>query len=174
MYTEKANVQQSVCRAIVGTDMDQYMDQAISEAYRGIRARSGGPFGAVIVSDGSIIAKGHNEVVSSNDPTAHAEIVAIRRAAAALGRFDLSDCTLYTTCEPCPMCRSAIHWARIGRVVYGCDREDAARIGFDDNLLYEILAGTAEDESYVGVQEAREKCLTLFDVFESMEDRVRY
>ncbi|HUZ65497.1 MAG TPA: nucleoside deaminase [Acetobacteraceae bacterium] len=96
----------------------------------------GGPFGAVIVQDGRIVAEGTNQVVPANDPTAHAEIVAIRRACAALGRFDLRGCTIYTSCEPCPMCLGAIYWARLDRIFYANDRQDAAAIGFDDDFLY--------------------------------------
>ncbi len=150
------------------------MKLAVQEAYRGIRNLEGGPFGAVVVRAGEVVASGHNCVVSGNDPTAHAEIVAIRKAGASLGKYDLSECTLYTTCEPCPMCRSAIHWARIRNVVYGCTRFDAAAIGFDDELLYRILAGERERGDYTERNEARDECLELFREFESMENRVRY
>ncbi len=99
-----------------------------------------GPFGAVIVKEGRIVAEGWNQVVAANDPTAHAEIVAIRAACAALGRHELRGCTLYTSCEPCPMCAAAIYWARLDRVVYAADRNDAAAAGFDDALIFEALS----------------------------------
>ncbi len=116
------------------------MARAAALAVEGMRAGEGGPFGAVVVRDGRIVGEGANRVVSSRDPTAHAEIVAIRAAARALGSFSLAGCELYTTCEPCPMCLGAIHWARIARAWYANDREDAARIGFDDALLYREVA----------------------------------
>jgi len=118
--------------------MNNFMEIAVQEALKGIRKKEGGPFGAVIVKDGEIISVGNNQVILTNDPTAHAEIVAIRRASEKLGRFDLSDCEIYTTCEPCPMCYSAIHWAKIPIMYYGASRDDAAEIGFDDKYLYSI------------------------------------
>lgn len=99
----------------------------------------GGPFGAVVVKDGKIVGRGHNQVTLSNDPTAHAEVTAIREAAKNLGTFDLSGCTIYTSCEPCPMCLGAIYWARLGKVFYGNNKADAARIGFDDKFIYDEL-----------------------------------
>lgn len=154
--------------------MDAYMKAAIDEAYKGIGIKDGGPFGAVVVKEGKIIARGHNKVVSSHDPTAHAEIVAIREAAKVLMRFDLSDCELYTTCEPCPMCYSAIHWARIGRVIYGATRSDAAEIGFDDKLLYDFLSGNKEDTELSLEQHGRKECLEVFKEYEKDSDRTPY
>ncbi|MCD4712343.1 MAG: nucleoside deaminase [Clostridiales bacterium] len=151
--------------------MDHKMQKAIEEALSGIEHRDGGPFGAVIVQNGEIIATGHNRVISSHDPTAHAEIVAIRSAADKLGRFDLSDCELYTTCEPCPMCYSAAHWAKIKKIVYGATRQDAADIGFDDNYLYEVLSGEHPNEFMKLTQESREACLAPFNKY--MEDKER-
>jgi len=115
------------------------MQAAIEEAQKGVSAGDGGPFGAVIVKDGEIIAKAHNEVVKENDPTAHAEIVAIRRASARLGTYVLGGCVLYTTGEPCPMCFSAIHWAHIDKVYYCNTKEDAEAIGFDDAFITKVL-----------------------------------
>lgn len=112
------------------------MQQAIDLALEGVRTDQGGPFGAVIVRDGVVVAAGCNRVTSTNDPTAHAEIVAIRAACAKLSSYELAGCELFTSCEPCPMCLAAIHWARIARVHYACNRDDAARAGFDDALLY--------------------------------------
>jgi guanine deaminase len=113
-----------------------HMRRAIALSLEMMRSGRGGPFGAVIVRDGQIIAEGSNEVTSSNDPTAHAEIVAVRRACHALQTFDLTGCEIYTSCEPCPMCLSAIYWARLSKIHYANNRHDAARIGFRDDFLY--------------------------------------
>ncbi len=116
--------------------MKDFMLEAIKEAKKALRKNQGGPFGAVIVKKGKIIARGHNMVLSTNDPTAHAEVVAIRRATKKLKRFNLSDCELYSSCEPCPMCLAAAEWAKIKTLYYGCTRNDAAKIGFDDKKIY--------------------------------------
>jgi tRNA(Arg) A34 adenosine deaminase TadA len=134
----------------------------------------GGPFGAVVVSGGRIVGEGWNEVTSTNDPTAHAEVVAIRAACAALGRFDLSGCEIYTSCEPCPMCLSAIYWARLGRVYYGNGRADAARIGFDDAALYAEVAMAIEARSLPMVQLLPGEARGAFDDWERKADRIRY
>lgn len=155
-------------------EMDKYMKDAVKEAAFGVENNHGGPFGAVIVKDGKIISRAHNEVIKNNDPTDHAEMLAIRAAAKELGRFDLSDCEIYTTCEPCPMCFSAIHWSRIRRVYYGCTREDAAKIGFDDNYIYEVIKGLASDKQVELIQVNREKGLELFEKWENKQDKVRY
>lgn len=120
-----------------------YMQKATSEAYKGMRAKHGGPFGAIIVRKGKVISSAHNMVLKTHDPTAHAEITAIRKAAKKLKRFDLSDCEIYSSCEPCPMCLAAIEWARIKKLYYGCTRYDADKIGgFSDKNIYDdvILA----------------------------------
>lgn len=154
--------------------MDTFMRAAIDEALKAVHKHDGGPFGAVVVKDGVIIGRGHNQVVSSHDPTAHAEVMAIRDASKALGRFDLSDCVLYTTCEPCPMCYSATHWAKIEKLYYGATRQDAANIGFDDNYLYEVLNGKRENEQLHLEQFSREACMVPFRVYEEDENRVPY
>jgi len=118
---------------------EEHMRAAIALAEHGLRSGHGGPFGCVIVRNGEIIARGNNRVTSSNDPTAHAEVTAIREACATLGTFQLPDCELYTSCEPCPMCLSAIYWARIPIVYYGNTRADAAAIGFDDDFIYQQI-----------------------------------
>lgn len=153
---------------------NRFMKAAIREAAEGIRNREGGPFGSVVVSSDAIVGFGHNRVVSSNDPSAHAEIVAIRAAGRALGRFDLSDCSIYSTCEPCPMCRSAIHWARIHEVVYGCSRYDASTIGFDDELLYRILADEEVPARFSSRVAFCDECLEIFREYESMADKTSY
>lgn len=121
------------------------MQMAWEEAQKGIRSGDGGPFGAVIIKDGEVIASAHNEVVKSNDPTAHAEILSIRKASAYLKSFSLEGCILYVTGEPCPMCFSAIHWAHIDKVYYCNTKNDAARIGFDDQFITEVILGKKED-----------------------------
>ena len=118
----------------------EFLREAIGIAAEGVRTGAGGPFGALVVSDGRVLGRGSNRVLVAHDPSAHAEIVAIRAACAALGDFSLAGCTLYASCEPCPMCLGAIHWARIARVVFACDRREAARAGFDDELLHAQFA----------------------------------
>ena len=124
---------------------NRFMKAAIDIAIAGMEMGKGGPFGAVVVCNGEIIAAASNEVLSSNDPTAHAEINAIRRACEKLGSFQLSGCELYTTCEPCPMCMGAIYWARPSIVYFAATREDAAAAGFDDSLIYREIAVTNEE-----------------------------
>jgi guanine deaminase len=138
------------------------MKEALNEDLKGIKNKAGGPFGCVIVHKGKIISKGHNKVTSSFDPTAHAEIVAIRSASKKLKTFNLKDCELYTTCEPCPMCFAAIHWARISKVYYACNRKDAAKIGFDDKEIYDILKGKKKEKQFTTKQIDRQECLIAF------------
>jgi len=118
---------------------DSFMREAIRLSFETMRNNTGGPFGAIVVKDGKIIARGFNKVVSTNDPTAHAEVVAIREACKALNDFQLSGCEIYTSCEPCPMCMSAIYWARPDKVYYANSKADAANIGFDDDFIYQEL-----------------------------------
>jgi len=151
----------------------EWMRLAREEARRGMNRGDGGPFGAVVVRDGEVVGRGHNRVLRSNDPTAHAEIVAVRRAARTLGRFDLSDCELYTTCEPCPMCLAAVFWARIKRVYFGCTRKDAARIGFDDKRFYDAVCGRRNPPVRM-TSLNREDCLALFDAWRKKPDRAKY
>ncbi len=125
--------------------MDRFMKMALQEAEKGVEAGEGGPFGAVIVKDSEVVATGHNMVVKTNDPTAHAEIVAIRRASQKLGTFHLEGCVMYVTAEPCPMCFAAIHWAHLQKVVYCNTTEESAAIGFDDSLIADIMAEKRED-----------------------------
>jgi len=117
----------------------EFMRQAIKLATENVTSGRGGPFGAVVVKDGKVIATGTNQVTASNDPTAHAEVTAIRNACTALGTFVLDGCEVYTSCEPCPMCLAAIYWARCGVIFYGCCAADAAKAGFDDAFLYEEM-----------------------------------
>ena len=152
----------------------EFIKTAIEEAFAGMRSNDGGPFGAVVVKNGKIIARGHNEVIKSNDPTAHAKIVAIRKASAILKRFDLSDCEIYSSCEPCPMCLAAIHWAKIESLFYGCSRHDAAEIGFDDNFIYEVIKGSATREQVKSIQLNRDQCLKPFQEWAAKADKTNY
>jgi len=139
-----------------------------------MEAGCGGPFGAVIVQAGLIVSEGWNQVTSSNDPTAHAEIMAIRSAAASLGRFSLAGCTLYTSCEPCPMCLAAAYWARVDRVVYAATRQDAAAIGFDDHAIYRELALPASQRSLPMQQMLHAEGVQVFDAWRAKADKTPY
>ena len=147
--------------------MNPYMQIAIEEAQAGIRAGHGGPFGCVIVKDGEVIGRGHNEVILQQDATCHGEITAIRAACKALGTFDLSGCELYTTAAPCPMCRGAILWANIRKVYYGCTVSDTDSIGFRDQAFYE---GTELPEE----QTDRDACLRVFEEYKAIQDKTPY
>jgi guanine deaminase len=152
--------------------MNGWMKIAYNEATEGMLANDGGPFGAVIVQGDKVIATAHNEVLKTNDPTAHAEINAIRHASKQLGRFDLSECILYCTCKPCPMCLGAIFWARIGTVYYGATEQDAARGGFDDLRFYEMIRGHNNDVIFKQVDQ--EVNARLFDQWLEKDDRQMY
>lgn len=146
--------------------MNKYMKIAKENAENGIKNKDGGPFGAVILDkDGNIIANGNNKVLKTNDPTAHAEVVAIREACKKLNTYDLSDCTLYTSCEPCPMCLSAIIWANIKDVYYGCTKEDACNIGFRDDVIYDYLKGKNRDLIHLNCLD-REECIKIFKKYQ--------
>ena len=154
--------------------MNQFMKKAIEEARKGFNRNHGGPFGAIIVRDGVPIANAHNEVLNINDPTAHAEILAIRKACALLKNYDLSDCEIYSTSEPCPMCFSAIHWSRLKKLYFGTTRDDVALIGFDDSLIYDILSGKAKAVQMENVNVDRESCLGLLEEWDAKPDKVLY
>jgi tRNA(Arg) A34 adenosine deaminase TadA len=151
-----------------------YMLEAIRLAQEGMDHNEGGPFGCVIVKDNTIIGRGHNKVTSTLDPTAHAEMVAIREAARHLNSFQLEDCDLYTSCEPCPMCLGAIYWARIARVYYACTREDAAAIGFDDRLIYDELKKDLSSRLIPMQQLHRETAIDVFKNWTLKEDKLGY
>lgn len=152
--------------------MNKYMKMAINEAYRGIKMRHGGPFGAVIVKNGAVIAKGHNEVIKRADATCHGELQAIRRASKKLGTHDLSGCEMYTTGEPCPMCLGAIMWANIDKVYYGCNIQDTELIGFRDKEFYEREGGEGQRDFMQEVD--REECLKLYRDYTDISDKVDY
>jgi guanine deaminase len=151
-----------------------FMREAIGLAEEGMRSGRGGPFGCVIVRQGNIIARGTNRVTSANDPTAHAEVTAIRDACRDLGTFQLSDCELYTNCEPCPMCLAAIYWARISRVVYAATRADAAAIGFDDDFIYRQIALPLEKRTIQMQPLLRDAALSTFTEWEKKTDKLPY
>ena len=147
--------------------LNRYMAMAIEEARQGIRAGHGGPFGCVIVKDGTVVGKGHNEVIGQNDPTCHGEIMAIRAASRVLQSHDLGGCELYTTAAPCPMCAGAIQWANISKVYYGCSVSDTDRIGFRDQIFY-------DEKGYDFEEMHREECLEVFAEYDAIVDKTIY
>ena len=151
-----------------------FMRQAIRLSVQMMRRGKGGPFGAVIVRAGKVVGRGSNEVTSLNDPTAHAEIIAIRAACQRLKTFRLDDCDLYTSCEPCPMCLAAIYWARIRRVFYGNTRRDAARIAFDDELIYHEIALPIRKRKLIMRELLRREALAAFTEWRQKADKVQY
>ena len=156
------------------TEQDrEYMREAIRLADESVR-NGGGPFGAVIVKDGEIVAGCSNSVTLHNDPTAHAEVSTIREACRKLGSFDPSDCVIYTSCEPCPMCLGAIYWARIDRIYYGNNRNDAAAIGFADNFIYEELERPLEQRTVPIIPLLRDEALSSFRLWEENTERIDY
>jgi tRNA(Arg) A34 adenosine deaminase TadA len=150
------------------------MAKAIELAIANVRNGAGGPFAAIIVKGGNLLASGTNQVTTLNDPTAHAEVVAIRTACQELQSFQLSDCELYTTCEPCPMCMGAIYWARLGRVYYASTRDDAAQIGFDDSLIYDQLQLLPGQRRVPMAQMMRDEALKAFREWEQSSMKVKY
>ncbi len=150
------------------------MRRAIELSLDNVRAGTGGPFAAVIVQDGRMVAEGANLVTSTNDPTAHAEMVAIRKACQTLNRFHLDGCEMYATCEPCPMCLGAAYWARLDRVFYANTRDDAAEIGFGDRFIYEELASPHATRRIPLVQVLRDEALAAFREWRRKLDRIDY
>ena len=150
------------------------MARAIQLSIEGVRSGQGGPFGSVIVKDGKIIAEAANQVTSNNDPTAHAEVLAIRKACESLRCFELKNCELYTSCEPCPMCLGAIYWARISRIYFANTAEDAAKIGFDDSFIYSELKQPYSERRRPAVQLMREEALAGFRAWADKPDKTSY
>jgi guanine deaminase len=151
-----------------------FMSRAIELSIENVRSGKGGPFAAVIVKDGRIIAEGTNCVTSTNDPTAHAEIVAIRAACKALGHFELAGCEIYTSCEPCPMCLGAIYWARPAKLYFANTAEDAAKIGFDDSLIYSEIKQPPSRRRIPTIPLMREEALAAFRAWEEKPDKIQY
>jgi len=152
----------------------QFMAEAIRLAEENVRTGGGGPFGAVVVKDGKIIARGTNLVTSTNDPTAHAEVVVIREACRTLGSFQLTGCDIYASCEPCPMCLSAIYWARLDALYFAAGREDAAAAGFDDALLYEEVSKDWNFRTLEAEQHLQPEAQEVFSLWKNKPNRVDY
>jgi len=152
----------------------EFMRRAVELSAQHMREGAGGPFGAVIVKNGKVIAEGWNRVTSTNDPTAHAEVTAIRDACKALGTFSLEGCDIYTSCEPCPMCLSAIYWARLDRIYFANTRQDAAAIGFDDEFLYREVPKPVETRSIPTVKLSIPEAAAVFAEWQVKPDKVRY
>lgn len=153
---------------------NSFMTRAIQLSIDNVRSGRGGPFGAVVVKDGAIIAEGANQVTSTNDPTAHAEMVAIREACRKLAAFDLEGCEIYTSCEPCPMCLGAIYWARLSRVYFANADADASRVGFDDSLIYRELALPYSQRKIPMIQMMREEASAAFRAWGNKSNKIEY
>jgi guanine deaminase len=151
-----------------------FMARAIELAVENVRSASGGPFGAVIVRDGGIVAEGVNQVTSSNDPTAHAEVLAIRAACAKLKTFELHGCDIFTSCEPCPMCLGAIYWARLSRVYFASAAADASKAGFDDSLIYREIGQPRAQRTIPMIQMMHEESLVAFRAWEEKPNKIAY
>lgn len=157
------------------TELDvQFMRRAIALAQKGIDQNEGGPFGCVIVRNGEIVGEGNNQVTSTNDPTAHAEVVAIRNACQTLGSFQLEDCTIYASCEPCPMCLGAIYWSRPKQLFYACNKSDAAAIGFDDKFIYEEIERPSTARQIKTETILRDEAINVFENWAGKTDKAEY
>ena len=152
---------------------NKFMEKAIELSIENINL-GGGPFGSIIVKNDKVIAEGTNKVTLNNDPTAHGEIVAIRKACKSLNNFNLSGCELYSTCEPCPMCLSAIYWAHIDKVYYANTRDDAKKIDFDDSLIYSELLKNVKIRKIPMIQMMRDEALKVFELWDKKTDKVKY
>jgi guanine deaminase len=155
-------------------DNPNFMKQAIALAVDNVTSQRGGPFGALVVRDGKVIATGVNLVTSTNDPTAHAEVVAIRAACKALGDFQLSGCVVYTSCEPCPMCLAAIYWSRCDAIFYGASAADAAAAGFDDSFLYEEVSRPIDQRKIPTTRLLPDEALQSFNTWRAQTDKIEY
>ncbi|MFK8104159.1 MAG: nucleoside deaminase [Saprospiraceae bacterium] len=151
-----------------------FMQEAIALSRKGMESGEGGPFGAIVVRDGKIVGRGNNRVTSTNDPTAHAEVVAIRDACKNLEDFKLEDCIIYSSCEPCPMCLSAIYWSRAKKIFFGCSRKDAADIDFDDDFLYQEIPLPLEDRKIETLQIMQPDAVKVFQEWDAKMDRIDY
>jgi tRNA(Arg) A34 adenosine deaminase TadA len=155
-------------------DQNNFIEKAVELSEQGSNANKGGPFGAVVVKDGVIIGFGYNQVTSTNDPTAHAEIVAIREACKSLNTFQLTGCEIYTSCEPCPMCLGAIYWARPDKVFYANTRFDAAAIGFDDSFIYNEINLELADRKIPMIKIESENAKKVFNQWKQKENKIDY
>ncbi|MFY0631322.1 MAG: nucleoside deaminase [Flavobacteriaceae bacterium] len=153
---------------------EEFMSEAVQAALKGMSNNEGGPFGCIVVKNGEIIGRGNNKVTSTNDPTAHAEVTAIRDACKNVGSFQLDGCIVYTSCEPCPMCLGAIYWARPDKVYYGSNQVDAANIGFDDEFIYKEIPLPYEKRSISFEQVGREIALEPFQKWSEKQDKIEY
>ena len=151
-----------------------FMARAIQLSIDNVHSGRGGPFGSVVVKDGAIVAEAANQVTSTNDPTAHAEVVAIREACKKLGVFELEGCEIYSSCEPCPMCLAAIYWARMSRVYFANADADASRIGFDDSLIYQELAQPHSQRKIPMIQIMRDEALAAFRAWQDKPNKIEY
>lgn len=156
------------------TREENFMQHAIELSAKGISSNEGGPFGCIIVKGEEIVGKGNNRVTSSNDPTAHAEVVAIRDACKNLNTFQLEDCEIYTSCEPCPMCMGAIYWARPKKVYFANNRTDAAEIGFDDSMIYEELTCDHAARKIPIISLGRDEAQKVFEQWKNKADKIAY
>lgn len=152
----------------------KFLERAIELSKIGMQSGKGGPFGCVIVKDGKIIGEGYNQVITTNDPTAHAEVVAIRNACKTLNSFQLTGCDVYASCEPCPMCLGAIYWARPARVIYANTKEDAAAIRFDDQFIYDEIEKPGEARQIVFIHYPHQKAIEIFHEWERMPNKIEY
>lgn len=153
---------------------EEFMREAIRLSREMMKSGKGGPFGAVVVKDGAIIGRGNNQVTLNNDPTAHAEVVAIRDACSHLGEFSLEGCEVYASCEPCPMCLAAVYWARADRLYFAGGRLDAARAGFDDEFLYQEIPRGIEERTIPTRQLLREEAVVAFAEWSALGDKIEY
>ena len=153
---------------------EQFMEAAIALSFEAMRSGKGGPYGAVVVKDGEIIGRGMNEVTSAHDPTAHAEMTAIREACTHLASWHLEGCELYTSCEPCPMCMAATYWARIDRVYYGNTKEVAAQFGFNSQIFYDELALPRDQRQILMLPLMAEEAVVAFEEWEALPDKEEY
>lgn len=156
------------------TGEQKFLERAIQLSREAIQSGRGGPFGCVVVRDGVIIGEGSNEVTTKNDPTAHAEVVAIRNACQALNSFQLTGCDIYTSCEPCPMCLGAIYWARPRRVIYANTKDDAAAIQFDDSFIYHEIEKPGTERQIIFVHQPHEGAMEVFREWSLMPEKLRY
>ncbi len=156
------------------SNQSECMHHAVELSLKKMRNNEGGPFGAVIVKNGKVIAEGWNRVTSTNDPTAHAEVTAIRNACKELNNFSLEGCEIYTSCEPCPMCLAAIYWARLDKIYYANSRQDAADIGFDDEFLYQEMKVEIPNRKIPMIQEGKEEAIKVFEEWKNKSDKIEY